>query len=1273
MKVALSGMVLGASMIGANANALGRVDSKVYTFESKATLAFDPAAQTLTLDTTGATSPGTLECKPAEGTESMGNAHPSFETADLKTNGAANTALAEDYESGSVLTYYCGLKNGNSYEGGGSDQNPGLHSSNNRIRVDVHGTCTKEAEFKDTQTDTKVVDNYNNVDSPIMGNYAAQVTATVDFGCIQKVGFVPDASVALKFVQDTVGPRKDTIVDIVQISVNGVKRDLVAADVTKTKIDFTSSDNKVFTISDHDISFPLGTTRAHPDYYMSGGCTGTDDLCKGALEVTLTTFAPSRADDAGKDASNIQRSTSLVHANRFDPKRPQFVQCEQTPINVEKTYSLAAACYQGEPETLDVEGTLLEPLACPFNGELPDSTAASVAACIAAGSGDFINTCAGIAATISGDPHYIDVDENTILVKYTHELTSERPPAIPGEVSPGKYSFEFQFLNDPKDEPAMRFQSTTGLRKDLSGLTTTTLSADQRTFDYTINVANRAALADKASDFFVRAYIGNTYWSKEVTLADSIRVEGIPAIATSIELFGQVYTSCSKQPISLSKDWVLDQDTPLVETGRFEQLAPCSSRFEFVRDADSQGDLTVLEDVVGTDGKGIIAICKKSYESTDAHCQETGASDALLRAGNKTETKENSDKIIALITGACDDLRQGAYGGLVEFDEQFHAAAPVLCKGTCTNAIMHNLELDWTVDFKVSSVTGAANNKLVADQHLSKWEDPTTKSDDTSKYYTAKRFAYLIDPSKLDECGVNGVTATGEAALDILSEDTKTGGCLVHKQATLSNGTWGASTVDTGLDSATSVQDWLGGCGIFTETGARAKLVQRFTIDYDADYVDLNTTMSDESFCTVRDLDVSVETLVVDSSTAELTVSQISDPVAAERMSVNIENVGYSTEGCGEDQYRAFATVRSSHYSSDVTWVSDVLGKSTNGFYDNGFIDPNANGIIRWRTACSQVCGAAADSALLADWNDANGQQFGGTLSKPTTIASLGGNDEVTFSFNVKFTGNPCDEEAASTAGDAVLALYKVTPTQRDANYVCSSAVSNADMAFDPQADGAFCGRLTLTGMGAFNFSILDTVVTRQTPGSEPVYLCEQAGDTTNEKACDGIARGQLFTLGQKGRGDQVIESNNIFTLANEDAFSTIKYTVYWEMRLGARRRLLRSEHVFGAGDHESIASLVILPASAQIEDAVESLDASTEGEDAEDAEPVAPSPEAEDEGLSGAAIAGIIAGGVAVAGGIAYVAVQASGSGVSLSVGRPKKRDYSQVRRSERFSTMNF
>ena len=61
---------------------------------------------------------------------------------------------------------------------------------------------------------------------------------------------------------------------------------------------------------------------------------------------------------------------------------------------------------------------------------------------------------------------------------------------------------------------------------------------------------------------------------------------------------------------------------------------------------------------------------------------------------------------------------------------------------------------------------------------------------------------------------------------------------------------------------------------------------------------------------------------------------------------------------------------------------------------------------------------------------------------------------------------------------------------------------------------------------------------------------------------------------------------------------------------------------------------------------------------------------EEEDSGLSGGAIAGIIAGGVVVAGGIAYAAMQAQGGRRERLGGAPQ---YSAVRRSERFSTMNF
>ena len=136
------------------------------------------------------------------------------------------------------------------------------------------------------------------------------------------------------------------------------------------------------------------------------------------------------------------------------------------------------------------------------------------------------------------------------------------------------------------------------------------------------------------------------------------------------------------------------------------------------------------------------------------------------------------------------------------------------------------------------------------------------------------------------------------------------------------------------------------------------------------------------------------------------------------------------------------------------------------------------------------------------------------------------------------------------------------------------------------------------------------------------------------------------------------------YPLEPDDAMSTLTITIVWEQVIpGLQRRLLRTTHVFGAGDHEAKSSIFILPASAQIEDAAESLDAASENAPA-------PSPAKEDSGLSGGAIAGIIAGGVVVAGGVAYYVMRAQGG---APMRRPESAGYSVVRRSERFSTMNF
>lgn len=1270
MKVALSGMVLGASMLGAHAASL---DTTAYTFQDGTTLSFDGDKLTKTGD-------GAIECTPGYVIQSdmanQGLAYKDYESGDI-TVGASTATLRGTHEKDQVLTYYCGVKDGEDYLIGDPNvNNPIADKDNNRIRVDLVGTCSEEAVF--VAASTLVVDSYSS-SNPIADEYVADsITAKIDFKCKQPEGFAPTVDASLKFVQKAVADTDcdadciTAIKDIVKVFDSfGSKLTLTAADVTKSALALTRDNGKEFSLSTTK-TYSLGADKAHPDYYDSGGCNAGNDLCKGALHLKLNVQAASRSDED----LTFDRPTSLADENKFAPTRPQFVQCNQTKLTEEKSYLLYDACYpSGHAATKLVSGTLLEELVCPFNGVKSHSTATYVAECVADGkveSEAFDNTCAGIETRLDNKVPSVEMTSANKADIHVQELTS----VVPGETY--TYSFKYQFL-ESKSGADQRFQDTDGLNIIvIQGDEKTTLSADETSFTYTISLsaADVATLGQKASDFFVKADVAGASWMKQVDLDETIEVKGIPSIAEDIRLFGQVYQTCSKAETELSIELDLVRDTHLKETGRFEQVALCSDRFEYKRsDQDQDVDLTVEETVFGTGAQGKVRICESGHDTTDAHCQEEGGSTLTLR-------KDDGNAVFAHITGTCDNIKDGVYGGLVEFANAHRAAAPVFCKGTCTNAVMHNLKLDWSVNFAVSSQAGSDHNKLVADQADSSWEDPARKTNG-EKYFKAKKFAYLINPDTTDECGADGVTKSTDTQLELLSNDAKSGGCLVYKEIIAENGQ-SSPVRDDGLNTATDVQKWLAACGTATDGGSKAKLVQRFSIDYDSDYVDQNTSMVDESFCHVRDLEVTVQTLVVDSITADLTVAQMSDPDAATRLSTNIGNVQY--EQCAGGAYRVKAYIDID--GSDLSNTDWTQASTTSSFFGDTY--DKTEKTVTWMTGCENVCDKSSEGAkdILDDWNRAEGHIFAGKLDRSSTSASSG-KDEVSFSFKVNLQGDPCPKDDRISAGQVELALYKVEPEIETDTAVsahdCSADTDAQILALqgdDPHTDGGFCGRLTLSNMGNFKFTILDTMVTRETPGSEPIFLCEKAGDTTNQELCVGNARGQLFLFGNddtsglntevthaSGQTVTKLPSNNVFQLNNVDAFSTIKYTIFWKQELPTGgRRLLRSTHIFGAGDHESIASLVILPPSAQIEDAVESLDAhETQGEETE---PVAPSPEAEDEGLSGGAIAGIIAGSAAGVVLIAYAVMQVQGG---RRVSRQESAGYSAVRRSERFSTMNF
>ena len=213
---------------------------------------------------------------------------------------------------------------------------------------------------------------------------------------------------------------------------------------------------------------------------------------------------------------------------------------------------------------------------------------------------------------------------------------------------------------------------------------------------------------------------------------------------------------------------------------------------------------------------------------------------------------------------------------------------------------------------------------------------------------------------------------------------------------------------------------------------------------------------------------------------------------------------------------------------------------------------------------------------------------------------------------------------------------------------------------------------------------ITSTKLTRQLPGSAAELLCQAAEgetDAANGEDCVGIARNVMFqdTPTNSGLreeqgtpGEFVKFADSSIKLVADDAFATLRYTIFWEQRLGdGNSRRLRSTMILGAGESSAKGELVILPVSEQIQDAVESLDSEPAG--TTDASDTSDDSADDDSGLSGGAIAGIVAGSAAGAALIGYVAYTAMQGGAILGKKSPSANGYSAVRRSERFSTMNF
>lgn len=1193
------------------------------------------------------------------------------------------------------------------------------------FRVHYEGTCATsldQTEFTSSIA-TQGYDQGKTLTAPM--------TVTATFPCIPTIGFAQD----LKFDLHFIGTDAATEQDIVSGQQLQRSAQITNADRTRAAAAAAEAedvyDGKTYTFVKNDVTFDLGADLPHPGYYKSGvaTCSNSDtdeDLCKGGLKSTLTL-----KDRNGNDVETMYHSvsTDLVEFTSAAVGK-QFKACTHnttSPLADAARFEFVEACYgKGIRDRVkswtsggngaaslaadlleDVTGgSLLGQMDCPFkcptdssNCPLADaktvsSTAASAMTCLNNG-----------VKTSEYTPHYWD---NRCAAR-TKDKDDDSDPTITQilegdtvvnqEFMGTGFSFTSRFTRGSQafqqfttieafgednegglEKLGFKSFSAGGLHSDQNHHNVEMILSDGLSFEDTVKTYADFYTVESKTDNFVYEI------SKTDLNTKTIIVPHVPTYVKTLTLFGQVFTNCSRSQIALSDAMGITVSQVMKASGKFQpvnydtaEFDPCKPLFEYVRDTADQGNPYNISGVM--EGSDFEANPSKVKICNEAKGTATGTSCAIDIA-HTHGIKAGSDTPVALLEGLCTvnkfPRKKGVIGALVAFSDN-RAYAPVICPGTCKEATIHNVSLDWDIQLGVSATDNERTdssdvetrdgdaNKLIVRQSASAWgdEEKTTEENeaDRSFYYSLERVAYLTPVSR-DDCQADGTLKIDDDSIP--SEEDVANGCLVNLQTKARQVTavWQNVSEYTGIKKAQDVVDWFKRCGSQTALGAEVHLVQRFKVDYGGD--------SDISFCQTKKLSVSVQSVMIGESTQTLTTVQQADAKDDASIFATLDKVHYTGEDCNDGEYRLEAV-------TDIDTAVDLVATGAKtGIFDNDGTNYEDKAFT-WSTACADVCNT--QESMLDQWKEEQ--------DLAVTLTEDGGSAEVSIEFTIDMNGSPCSKDDRVDRAEVTLQLYNAGEVDdADVGSACTAAAYNesAPRFLSPQASTEkVCGKLSITGLGDSKLYVTRTKLTRQLADqSAAELLCEVATDETdpaNAEPCKGIVRNKLFadTEDTSAAGlDKTMfpkYSDSAITLVPEDAFATITYTVFWEQRLGARRRLLRSDLVLGAGESEAKGSIVILPSSAQIEDAVESLDAHDVVEEDADAEETAPSPEAESSGLSTVAIVLISVGGAAVLVGAVYGGIQVSKGGLSLGAGlnRPKKRDYTQVRRSERFSTMKF
>ena len=808
---------------------------------------------------------------------------------------------------------------------------------------------------------------------------------------------------------------------------------------------------------------------------------------------------------------------------------------------------------------------------------------------------------------------------------------------------------------------------------------------------------NEAAFFTVEGDGFVQEVSLNT---------KTLIIENVPTYVGSLTLYGQVFKTCSRVKVALSFPMTIEVTRPLLTSGVFRPVGfnpnnlaahnPCNPLFEYVRttNADNtpgagQGmDYTVSGVLRGASLEEDPSLVKMCDEDPNV---ATGTSCAR-GAFHSSQVKPVSDNKgwgtpVALLEGLCTvdgfPRNAGVIGALVAFSDQ-RAYAPVICPGTCEESTIHDVSLDWDIELTVSTsdnpvdepTAKSDHNKLIVRQETSNWDDTDVDTaTPANRYYDLERVAYLI-PATSDDCQADGTLSIDDDSIptnSVAKHATDSPGCLVYKQTRpgLAESPWQTAIEYSGIVKAKDMVDWFKACGSQTALGAEVNLVQRFKVSYG--------DKRDISFCQTKKLSVTVQEVMVGESTHTLTTVQQENSRDSASIEAVLNQVQYTDDGCDvSGTYRLQAV-------TDVTTTVDVTAdysESPNWFQSGNTkwvapVEPSNKGQFIWSTECVALCGSA--QSLLTNFSAAN------TLVVALTEVDGGSGAQLGIQFTIDMEGSPCDDSSEVNKATAELTLYNAGPAVSNPGINhCETAFTGPNATANPRAlTDMVCGRLSVTNLGDSKLFIKRTKLTRQLPDTAAELLCEaniDEEDAANGEPCVGDVRNVMFTSSDTESFTETVEdtgsfihfANSPIRLVADDAFATLRYTIFWEQQLGGRRRLLRSDMILGAGESTIAGDLVVLPISDQIEDTVESLEeggqaASTDAADTTDDK---------DSGLGAGAIVGIVGASLAVVVGVGYFVVQAGGvdlPSLFTPKKRPKKDGYSVVRRSERFSTLNF